>query len=120
MPLPTIRTQLATDIHADIIADGGATWAPGKPAPDSGFMVSRADAEMAIPLDDFTPAHVENYMATYPLGLAEFYGAWISDGVVYLDVSRNYSDRVTALIAGDVNGQLAIWDVANRVEIPLV
>ena len=40
-------------------------------------------------------------------------GAWVSEGVLYLDVSRVYTTRVEGIRAGFRNRQQAIYDVVN-------
>jgi hypothetical protein len=45
-----------------------------------------------------------------------FLGAWTNDGKIYLDVSKKFKDKQFALLFGEVNQQLAIYD-ANKGEV---
>ncbi|MEV5875779.1 hypothetical protein AB0L75_16390 [Streptomyces sp. NPDC052101] len=106
---------LAEQCHA-IIRDGGLTFSPFSPAPTCGYMVSIAGSERTIPLDDFGPGSLSAYMADYLAGVAGrglFFGAWVDEGLVYLDLSMNVMDRAEAESMGRLESQLAIFDVVN-------
>lgn len=45
-------------------------------------------------------------------------GAWVHEGVLYLDVTRHYSDRDLALRRGAEMGEKAIWYWGTKTEIP--
>lgn len=45
-------------------------------------------------------------------------GAWVDGGVLYLDVTRHYSDRELAVKRGTEMGEKAVWDWATMSEIP--
>lgn len=49
-----------------------------------------------------------------------YFGAWQSDGLLYLDVVEAYSsaDRDLAVAAGRRRDQIAVWDAGRGVEIP--
>lgn len=52
------------------------------------------------------------YAATEGLGLM---GTWVDQGVVYAEASEWYTSRTTAIAVAKDRGELAIWDVANKV-----
>lgn len=47
-----------------------------------------------------------------------YVGTWVHEGKIYLDIVEHYTDRAYAIGCGQVNNQIAIWDVANGCEIP--
>ncbi|MFD7015865.1 hypothetical protein [Streptomyces sp. NPDC059928] len=112
---------LAEQCHT-IIREGGLTFSPFSPAPTCGYMVSIAGSERTVPLDDFGPENLAAYMGDYMAGVAErglFFGAWIDEGLVYLDLSMNVADRSEAEAMGRLESQLAIFDIANGEVISL-
>lgn len=46
-------------------------------------------------------------------------GAWVKDGFIYLDISKNIKDRMTALHTGTRQSQKAIYDIKNNFDIEL-
>ena len=44
----------------------------------------------------------------------------MDEGQLYLDVSRNVMSQSKAVSLAEENGQLAIWDVKNSQEIPVL
>ncbi|MGW1867977.1 hypothetical protein ACWCPS_20700 [Streptomyces mauvecolor] len=99
-----------------IITDGGLTFSPFLPTPVVGYMVSIAGSERTIPLEDFGPESLAEYVGDYAASVADrglFYGAWVDEGLVYLDLSMNVIDRSEAVAMGHLESQLAIFDVAN-------
>lgn len=47
-------------------------------------------------------------------------GAWIEDGVLFLDISRIYQNKKEALKVGKKNRQLAIYDIKNDKSINII
>ncbi|MBT2383845.1 hypothetical protein [Streptomyces sp. ISL-11] len=101
----------------EIRINGGATYAPGRSVPMAGYMVSLHGSERTIPLDAFGSAELDNYIQEYAYRVDAdarlFYGAWVDGETVYLDLSMNVADRAEALLIGEFESQLAIYDVAN-------
>ena len=54
------------------------------------------------------------YAATDGLGLM---GTWVESGVVYAEASEWYTSRTTAMAVARDRREMAIWDVANKVNI---
>jgi hypothetical protein len=93
-----------------------------KTSPKDGFMASDSGAERTL---DFEPlkasrASLRTAIKDYVLDHAElldnkgsFFGAWVDQGKLYLDVSRRYSSRSEGVRAGFKNDQKAIYDVVN-------
>jgi hypothetical protein len=93
-----------------------------KTSPKDGFMASDSGAERTL---DFEPlkasrASLRTAIKDYVQDHAElldnkgsFFGAWVDQGKLYLDVSRRYSSRSEGVRAGFKNDQKAIYDVVN-------
>jgi hypothetical protein len=103
---------------ASIIENGGATYnlANGGTV-DKGYMVSKKGFEMKFqPEVDVTQA-VCQFIKEFGFELYEvenFMGAWIDEGVLYLDVSNNFAKRSDAIREGYKNEQLAIFDLVAQ------
>jgi hypothetical protein len=48
-----------------------------------------------------------------------YFGTWVNDDMIYIDAVRIENDLTLAKLIGSDNGQLAIWDFKNNVEIKL-
>jgi hypothetical protein len=93
-----------------------------KTSPRDGFIASDQGAERVL---DFAPlrasrASLRTALKDYISDHAElldnkgsFFGAWVEQGKLYLDVSRRYSSRSEGVRAGFKNEQKAIYDVVN-------
>ena len=103
---------------ASIIENGGATYnlANGGTV-DKGYMVSKKGFEMKFqPEVDVTQA-VCQFIKEFGFELYEvenFMGAWIDEGILYLDISNNFAKRSDAIREGYKNEQLAIFDVVAQ------
>jgi hypothetical protein len=86
--------------------------------PTSGYMVSASGLTRRISLDNFLDSNVHFYAAQFAPLPNLYVGGWLSDGIVYLDLSENIQDRETAIQAGIERNQIAIWDIVNQCEIP--
>jgi hypothetical protein len=105
-----INTILNTAIALDGISYNILT---GETNPDTGYMVSLADREKRV--DELTAKAISNYISDNMRHLTlgrTFFGVW-KDGEWVLDVSVNIPDLESAISAGLLNQQLAIWDCAN-------
>jgi hypothetical protein len=93
-----------------------------KQSAKDGFIASDVGAERVL---DFAPlkasrASLRTALKDYINDHAElldnkgsFFGAWVEQGKLYLDVSRRYSSRSEGVRAGFKNEQKAIYDVVN-------
>jgi predicted methyltransferase len=95
-------------------------------APTKGYMVSTyKDRELIIDLKDRNQAinSIFKYLKENSSLLKKkghFLGGWMDEGQLYLDVSRNVMSQSKAVSLAEENGQLAIWDVKNSQEIPVL
>lgn len=101
--------------------DGFTRAIPSGEMPTDGYMVAVSGHEVTIPVAEFAGAHIVRYVADkwdVLTGKGDVYlGAWLADGLVYLDVSECVSSRARALFLGSERKQLAVWDVANGAEV---
>lgn len=118
-----------TRIAENIIATGGATFnANGLFSYMKGFQVGIAGCGTTKDLSAVKPEDlkavlecmVESFAARKWTLLEDGFdlGAWVSDGVLYLDVTRHYSDRDLAMKRATEMGEQAIWYWGTMTEIP--
>lgn len=127
MPIPPeMRETIARVVHQQTNEDGGCTISPekGDLAGQPGYAVSMyPERERVVPLDDFTACVLSKYMRDNDDLLDRHgyaLGTWINEGSVYLDIVRVVPDLWSAMEAGFLHKQKAIFDLEKRVEIPLV
>ena len=102
-----------------IIGTGGATYnlLTGEFNPDRGFMVSIKGHESK---SDYNENNLQYTIAKYIRIKADlilsgenrdlFLGAWIDNGLLYLDVSIHIESRPEAILQAQANEQLAYFD----------
>jgi hypothetical protein len=93
-----------------------------KTSPKDGFIASDKGAERALNWAEVSSSKtsLRNEIINYVVDHAElldsagtFFGGWIDEGVLYLDVSRRYASRSEGIRVGFQNEQKAIYDVVN-------
>lgn len=119
-----MNTTIDCAAAASVIRDGfGITINGQNLAPALGYMVSvYPEREERYPVEAVTADVIEGYVARHADLIdspVNFLGAWVTDGVVYLDVSVNEIDRGRAVALGREHDQLAIYDVVARRDIRL-
>jgi hypothetical protein len=120
------------------LRDKGGTFTPDGYAVEyhEGYMVSgfaptkmvslppeaRWDAaDVARRLREYVDTHAAVFIAP---GTTTHLGTWVYDDgenvpVLYIDASRHYDDRLTAIAAGIANGELSVWDCAAEEAVQL-
>ena len=91
-------------------------------APRSGFVVSLAGFERRSPLDTTGAEEVERYVREHYGAAAArgaFFGSWVDEGLLVLDLSVNVADEHAALALGRRERQDAIYAVETGAVIPL-
>ena len=92
-------------------------------APTSGYMVSLPSYELRCPVSllsrDLIAAWLTKALSCFGHIQTRYIGAWIDQGMVYLDVSIRFNDVTRATLCGKQMKQIAIWDVAAAGEIRL-
>jgi hypothetical protein len=100
-------------------SNGGFSLDKDNSAPTSGYMVSLEGLEVIIDnFDDISDEEInktcERYRPQAQLrSKYTYFGAWIDDNKLYLDLSVNIQDREVAIAYGHANNQKAIYDVKN-------
>jgi hypothetical protein len=93
-----------------------------KTSPKDGFMASDSGAERTFEWSKVSESRatlrssITQYIRDHADlldGSGAFFGAWVDEGTLYLDVSRRYASRSAGVSAGFRNQQKAIYDVAN-------
>jgi hypothetical protein len=94
--------------------------------PTTGYMVAKPSSfsKVVDEADFFDPVKgpkiLSQYMREQRADLAtgkNYLGTWLNGGKIFLDVSENISDVGKATRLGRERDQIAIWDVANQVEV---
>lgn len=85
----------------------------------SGYMVSLLGYERKCKtIEEIEKAITENTEIIRGLDSA-YLGAWIDEGIVYIDISVLVENKEDALQLGKINNQLAIYDIQNNESIYL-
>lgn len=86
---------------------------------NNGFMVSIMGMEKTFKPDDLE--NIEKTIIDYKnkLKASQFIGLWQHDGLVYVDISRHYTNKQDAIKNGILNKQLAIYDLSKKKDILL-
>lgn len=111
----------------DIVDNGGATVdVLTGDAPTAGFAVSQPDGTEWTYRIPRTTRELGNLAYSYVVAHGRrlrdpgaHLGAWIHNGWVYFDVTHVVEDRAAAITLGQLNGQLAIYDLSTGEEITL-
>lgn len=120
---PDMQGSLAESVYQGTLDNGGVTLALDGTSPQTGYAFSfDKSTEKVIPMQSFTPAHVEEFINNHMMDLQQpnrYIGTWVSDGEVYLDVSQVESDQSIARQLAQNANQKAYWDIDNSQEISL-
>lgn len=99
-------------IYADIVSNGGISINLFGQYPRTGYMVSLDRRESVIRLADFGPSVIDAYILANADALeGAYFGAWVEDDRVYLDVSYNVLTEELARDLGKLNHQRAVYDI---------
>lgn len=115
-------------IIADIIANGGGTYAVERNAHTGsvtitkqnlkhGYMVSRPGTELTLAATEATDGDIGAYVGRNLDALTHlttYLGAWVEDGTLFLDISDQVSTQNVALFRAVQGNQLAIFDNRNK------
>lgn len=115
------RLELALALAAGIVR-GGVTLSPrvGETVPTTGYMVGGARKPLERKLEELQPWDLTAWLERTDFPAGSYVGAWVSDGIAYVDVSEHTPDRLEAEIRGLERGELAIWDLAAGEEVRLL
>lgn len=97
-------------LYAEILVKGGASWNANDAAPVFGYLVSVQETEYVVPVEDFGPEVIDAYVEMTELPDGAYYGAWIAEDHVYLDVSLHVTTEAEAWLVADIENQKAFYD----------
>lgn len=86
---------------------------------NNGFIVSLLGYEKIFKPEDTEAIKKSILQYKSLLKSNQFVGIWQHDGLVYIDISRHYTNKQDAIRNGIKNKQLAIYDLKNRTDIYL-
>ena len=84
-----------------------------------GFMVSLQGYEKKCKTDEETEKAIKENMEIVKGLDGAYLGAWIDEGIVYIDISVLVENKEDAMELGKINNQLAIYDIKNNESIYL-
>jgi hypothetical protein len=112
--------KLAETIHK-ILKDGGGTFnfdlTPS--TFHDGYYASVYGYDQTVSVDDFGEASLQGYLDAVEGHPDYLIGAWVNDGIVYLDLTKHIPDRGEAIEFGIYNRQQAIWDIVKDEAVDL-
>lgn len=122
MNYPTTSTQIARHLVNGAQTNGGATIDNLLKVPRSGYCVGMGGAQAldkSRPYFDQALEIVDAHLSDAP-GMA--FGAWVDAddrNALYIEPIQIVQSKAQALARAEVRGELAIYDLANGVEIRL-
>ena len=93
-------------------------------APQRGYMVSLKGSEAVFyDIDETSDDRLNELCRVYRNTIdwrgGIYFGAWLDDNRLYLDVSLNIQDQDVAIAFGRANEQQAIWSIGDKASIIL-
>lgn len=85
----------------------------------NGFMVSLLGYEKTFLPSDLKAINDTIIDYKNKLKTSQFIGLWQHNGLVYIDISRHYTNKQDAIKNGILNKQLAIYDLSKKKDILL-
>src|SRR6476659_7491445 len=112
----TDQPNRLTDLVQQALEGGGfSVTRELKDAPPSGYYVSYSDG-LEIPANVFGPDDIRDMQ---PKVGPDYIGAWLDNGVVYLDHTVRFDDKNDAMQFGMENNQQAIYDANTGNVLPV-
>lgn len=122
--IPAPLEHVVETAYRDTQETGGTTIGLSGKQPTTGFALSPfKNGETTIPENQFSPQSISEFISNNlaSLSMPDYYlGAWKHEGLVYLDVTQVLADREAAIEAAINAEQLAIFDLDNFEEIPVL
>lgn len=111
-------------IMQEITDNGGVSFRPETDVrPTSGYVVSVSGFNEKVDEDTFSEKVLEDYIGRVGRIVNDipslYIGVWNHSGRVFMDLSANYTDLESAIRAGLVGNQMAIYDVIRNRDINL-
>jgi hypothetical protein len=114
-----------TRLHDALTKNGGFTIDPQTGADlTSGYSVGGGEKSGVLlkkPLADLKPTELQDFLNANRSKLkpGQAWGGWVDNGHVYVEPADQVTDVNEAQRLGNARGEKAIWDHANKKEIPL-
>lgn len=109
--------QLSLEIYNKMLFNGGITLnnkGLENNLPKNGYLVAQKKKGLTIPLSELTYNRVRKAIRKLKCSQKEYFGFWIDDGVVYIDINKKYQYKKSAIKFGNDQMQKAIWDVEKN------
>ena len=123
LPVPPSKEVLAQQAYDAVRANGGVTIDLAGHVPTDGYAYAPyKTTEFMVPLEEFTPKHIDDYVDAHHAQLARkgnHLGMWVQNGNVYLDVSKVGAPSAETFAKAQAAHQLAVFDLDNFNEINL-
>lgn len=122
---PQDGDALGSRLHGELSTNGGFTIDPATgEALTSGYSVGGGEKSGVLlkkPLADLKPSELQSFLVKNKSKLqpGQAWGGWVDNGHVYVEPADQVADLNTAQRLGNERGEKAIWDHANKAEIPL-
>ena len=109
------------DLKQMLINNGGFTLSSSLQdvSLDSGYMVAYKEHENIIDINSLELGQSINTTQDNAKKLNAFVGGWLDNGLVYLDVSKHFTDKDKALEFARQEKQIAIYDIEKGESIYL-
>lgn len=111
---------VAAVIYRKTIENQGCSMNLAHQEPVSGYMIGHKGTEVRINILDFNAGHVDSFIRNNLSKLFNhklFIGTWIEGDEVFIDISQNLQNRRAAIAFAQDNGQIAIYNVPNKLTI---
>ena len=118
-----MKKSFLEKILSETKINGGGSYSINGQEPKKGYMVSIRDCEV-LDLKDLNYISLSKVINKNNDLLKKnniYLGTWIDvrSNKLFIDISKNYKNKKTALKVAGKNNQMAIWDIVNGCEIRL-
>lgn len=118
-----VASALAHEVYEMTVEGGGATRNLAGEAPILRYgFAPRKETEERVPLIQFSPRVVEEYIDSHLENLMEpgkFIGTWVKDDIVYLDCTEGHEDKDEAFKRAWDGHQQALYDSVTGEDVPV-
>jgi hypothetical protein len=113
-------TKISEAVH-EILRNGGGTFNLdlSQAHHSDGYYSSVYGYEQTVSEGDFGESTLNAYLDMVEGHSDYLLGAWVDEGLVYLDLTKHIPDKQTAIEFGLYNRQKAIWDIAKKQAVEL-
>lgn len=105
--------NVSQKIYRDTIKNDGGSFSTHGQIANTGYMCA-CENLLEIPLKDFNVTLIQNLLLENWKKLSKnniFFGTWIDNGIIYIDLSKNYKYKKCCLNLAKQLKELAIFDL---------